>query len=231
MVNIDGIIDTLFNNWYWFVITILGFLVVVFLIKVKKLKVERHSEVKEHHEIVNEELLLNLSKLGGLYQGDTKKGNIKSLSTKIRNISTRIKKKTKDGDKESVVLEKHKFYIFNYKPVAIDFILFKLCWGKQHLVVPAELIKFDWSRKRAILRSDVSIDKFLGYASPDDEKTKLFIFSEFYRTLTDKAFDGFGRQMLNFSEVRDMWAHDLSLKEKEIEKIKEEKKLMGTRSR
>ncbi len=216
------------DKWYWFLLVGFGIIILLMWVKLSKnKKKEYYSEIKYHHDKVEDELRLNLSSIGYLYQKGKCLGKVKGLATKIIEKPKTKRRKTKEGTETEILLEREKYYVFSL--ATKGYWIFR--YGSEHLLIPQKFIKFDWAKKRMQLDNDISLEYFLGYFVPSGEKPKIFTHSEFYRTLMDKSIDGMGTQMLKFSEVKDEWAFAIAMKQKDIERVEAEKKLMGTRAR
>ncbi len=216
---IDQFIEFVLKYWYWFVIGGLGIIIFSWWRKIKQLQFSYHSEIREHHDIIKEELKLNPTNYIWLFKKDKKIGKIKGLT------NSTIKKTTKKGEIEE-----------NYYDLSVAFNSLglkdiKIWYGEKHFTIPKELIKLDFENNKITIQSGVDLERYIGYVVPPDEKTKIYVREKFHRTMADKSFDAMGNQMKNFAIIRDMWAYQMALKEKEIEKIREEKALTPMKSR
>lgn len=221
---LDDVIQYLMDNWYFIVIILLGGLVIFFIIKFLKEKErhKRHSEVKEHHEIIENELKENKSDMKYLCQGRKKLGSIYSLVKKPMK-EERIEGKTRK------IIEKN-YFIIGVRTMGVGIGRMKVIWlGKKHYLFPEDVLFFEGDNIH--LAQSVNPEYYIGYRVSPDQETKIFTQTQFHRTMMDKTIDGMGAQMVKFSNVRDSWAHLIAMKEKDIERIKEEKRLATTKAR
>lgn len=231
MTSIAETLNWIVDKWYYWLIILLAIALVLAIANIlkNKNKRERHSEVKEHHEKIEKELAVNkLPRIKWLYQRNKKIGRIKGIAEKV--INTPITRKVKS--EQGLMLEEVEITHDKYWVIEVAVKSFLGIWtSKEHIVLPDKVVTFNYGRKRIELANNVYLEYYLGYLLPTEQKSKIFTFSDFYRTMMDKTVDGMGNQMINFSEIRDTWSHEMDLKEKEIEKLKEEKKLAGTKAR
>jgi hypothetical protein len=194
----------------------------------KKMKIQYHSEIKEHHDLMEKEFKLNPADCKWLCRKGKVIGRIKGMIKLNKEVRTEIRKIDEKGVlQKDIITELKPFYKFN---IAEKGFLF-LRVGSIHITLPEKLLEFDYNKSRVNIESDVNLEYYKGYFTSTEQESKIFTDMEFFKTLRDKDIDGVGNQAKRYSEVRAEWSHDIDTKDKEIEKLKEERKLSGTKAR
>lgn len=225
---LTDIVVFLREKWYFIALGVMGIVILVLLIKQKK-RTEYYNEIKDHHQIIDDELKFNKTIYKNLFYKGKKIGQVYGKADKYNISKKKLKVKSPDGkEKETEEDVVNKTTVIGAK---MSNFLNMLWFGKTHIELRDQDYKTDFIRKAIHINSKLDMEYYLGYYAPLDLEVKLNIYDNFNRTMLDKTMNGMGNQMRNFSEVRDIWGHMANMKQMEIEAIKEEKKLMPTRAR
>lgn len=211
------------------IIFIAGLIIFYLISKLLKTKSKReyHSEIKRHHDIIDKQLALSPTDYSKLMHRGKQIGKIFALSeeTKIRTVPIENKK---EGVKTSYdVIDRFVLIGIKNKKSFIP----GLWTNKIHMKLNPNDITKNYGLGTIELDSKLDPTYFLGYSTNNDKRIQFNILDNFYKTMFDHAIDGMGNQAHKLAEMRDEWAYQLSLKDKEIERIREEKKMLPTRSR
>lgn len=227
------------EHWYIFLIAI-GLIVLIILLSKGKKKREYYSEINRHKEIVNNEMKFNPSDYKYLVIKNLKGTKILGEIVGYRTDNYNVKYLTRDKESprmkelnailnEILPVEK-KEELFNMITVSvltkkiglfgIDFFFS----GKEIFTMPKSFVRLDDVNSQVICDEDINFIYRDGrYVSGKNQVAIIYTENELIRTIHDHSVDAMGYQALRLTEVKDEYAQQINLKEKDAE-IEEKKR-------